>query len=248
MMTESTTTFIERKNRLFIVLGFSFLTNAIIAEFIGAKIFSLEGSLGVKPLNLQWGESTYNLDMTAGVILWPFVFILTDIINEYFGKKGVQRLSYLAVIMLVYSFIMVRLAMSLEGATWWLKGAKTQGIENMGSAFNAVFGQGLMIIVGSLVAFLIGQLIDALIFERIKRYTNDKMIWLRATGSTIVSQFIDSYVVLVIAFYIGGNYSLTWVLQVGTINYIYKLGMAIILLPLLYVIHNVIDKYLGKAH
>jgi uncharacterized integral membrane protein (TIGR00697 family) len=141
---------------------------------------------------------------------------------------------------------MVRLAMSLEGANWWLKGAKTQGIENMGSAFNAVFGQGLMIIVGSLVAFLIGQLIDALIFERIKRYTNDKMIWLRATGSTIVSQFIDSYVVLVIAFYIGGNYSLTWILQVGTINYIYKLGMAIILLPLLYVIHNVIDKYLGK--
>jgi uncharacterized integral membrane protein (TIGR00697 family) len=103
-----------------------------------------------------------------------------------------------------------------------------------------------MIIVGSLVAFLIGQLIDALIFEKIKRYTNDKMIWLRATGSTIVSQFIDSYVVLVIAFYIGGNYSLTWVLQVGTINYIYKLGMAIVLLPLLYVIHNLIDKYLGK--
>jgi uncharacterized integral membrane protein (TIGR00697 family) len=246
MLTESTTAFNERKNRLFIVLGFSFLTNAIIAEFIGAKIFSLEGSLGIQPLNLKWGDSTYNLDMTAGVILWPFVFILTDIINEYFGKKGVQRLSYLAVIMLVYSFIMVRFAMSLEGATWWLKGAKTRGIENMGSAFNAVFGQGLMIIVGSLVAFLIGQLIDALIFERIKRYTNDKMIWLRATGSTIVSQFIDSYVVLVIAFYIGGNYSLTWVLQVGTINYIYKLGMAIVLLPLLYVIHNLIDKYLGK--
>ena len=95
MMTESTTTFNERKNRLFIVLGFSFLTNAIIAEFIGAKIFSLEGSLGVKPLNLQWGDSTYNLDMTAGVILWPFVFILTDIINEYFGKKVIYFFHYL---------------------------------------------------------------------------------------------------------------------------------------------------------
>jgi len=244
----TSTVFSERKNRLFIVLGFSFLTNAIIAEFIGAKIFSLEGSLGVSPLNLKWGNSVYNLDMTAGVILWPFVFILTDIINEYFGKKGVQRLSYLAVIMLVYSFVMVRLAMSLEGASWWLQGAKTQGIENMGSAFNAVFGQGLMIIVGSLVAFLIGQIVDAVIFERIKRHTNDKMIWLRATGSTLVSQFIDSYVVLVIAFYIGGNYSLTWVLQVGTINYIYKLGMALLLLPLLYFIHNIIDRYLGKSH
>ena len=141
---------------------------------------------------------------------------------------------------------MVRLAMSLKGASWWLKGGQNQGIENMNSAFNAVFGQGLMIIVGSLIAFLIGQIIDALIFEKIKQHTQDKMIWLRATGSTIVSQFIDSYVVLVIAFYIGGNYSLTWVLQVGTINYIYKLGMAILLLPLLYVIHNLIDKYLGK--
>ena len=238
----------QRKNRLFIILGFTFLTNAIIAEFIGAKIFSVESTLGIAPLQITMGSSSYNLDMTAGVILWPFVFILTDVINEYFGKKGVQRLSYLAVIMLIYSFLMVRLAMSLEGASWWIEGSKTQGIEHMGKAFNAVFGQGLMIIIGSLVAFLIGQIVDALIFERIKRYTNDKMIWLRATGSTIVSQFIDSYVVLVIAFYIGGNYSLSWVLQVGTINYIYKLGMAIILLPLLYVIHNVIDKYLGKAH
>lgn len=246
MSNATPTVFSERKNQLFIVLGFSFLTNAIIAEFIGAKIFSLEGSLGISSLNLKWGDSTYNLDMTAGVILWPFVFILTDIINEYFGKKGVQRLSYLAVIMLIYSFLMVRLAMSLKGASWWLKGGQNQGIENMNSAFNAVFGQGLMIIVGSLVAFLIGQIIDALIFEKIKQHTQDKMIWLRATGSTIVSQFIDSYVVLVIAFYIGGNYSLTWVLQVGTINYIYKLGMAILLLPLLYVIHNLIDKYLGK--
>jgi hypothetical protein len=236
----------HKKNQLYIVLGFIFLTNAIIAEFIGAKIFSVEKTLGIAPLNLQWGNQTFNLDMTAGVILWPFVFILTDIINEYFGKEGVKKLSYLAVFMLVYSFIMVRIAMNLQGADFWIGSSQNQGISNMTNAFNSVFGQGLMIILGSLVAFLVGQITDAFIFTKIKERTQNKMVWLRATGSTAISQFIDSYVVLIIAFYFGGNYSLEWVLQVGTINYIYKLGMAVVLLPLLYVIHYGIDKYLEE--
>jgi uncharacterized integral membrane protein (TIGR00697 family) len=120
----------------------------------------------------------------------------------------------------------------------------------MSQAFNAVFGQGLMIILGSLVAFLIGQLVDAYIFKKLKDRTGDKFIWLRATGSTAISQFIDSYVVLVIAFYLGGNYDLLWVIQVGTLNYIYKLGMAVVLLPVLYGVHVQIDLYLGikKTH
>ena len=111
----------EKKNKLFIVLGFIFLTNAIIAEFIGAKIFSLEVSLGLDGANINLLGSTFNFDMTAGVILWPFVFILTDIINEYYGRNGVRKLSYLTVIMLIYSFVMVRIAMNLEGAEFWKK-------------------------------------------------------------------------------------------------------------------------------
>ena len=82
-----------------------------MAEFIGAKIFSLEKTLGISPLNLSLMGDTFNLDMTAGVLLWPFVFILTDVINEYYGPKGVRRLSYITVFMLIYSFIMVRIAM-----------------------------------------------------------------------------------------------------------------------------------------
>lgn len=236
----------QRRNQLFLILGFFFLTNAIVAEFIGAKIFSLEKTLGYKPAGISLLGDTFNLDMTAGVLLWPFVFILTDIINEYFGPKGVKRLSYIAVIMLVYSFIMVRIAISLEGADFWIFSGKNSGISNMKNAFDSVFGQGLMIILGSLVAFLIGQIVDAFIFAQIKKKSNNRFIWMRATGSTVVSQFIDSYVVLVVAFYLGGDYSLKWVLQVGTINYVYKLVMAVILLPLLYFLHGVIDRYLGK--
>ncbi len=238
----------EKKNKLFIVLGFIFLTNAIIAEFIGAKIFSLEVSLGLDGANINLLGSTFNFDMTAGVILWPFVFILTDIINEYYGRNGVRKLSYLTVIMLIYSFVMVRIAMNLEGAEFWKKSSEGKGIQNMGNAFDSVFGQGLWIILGSLVAFLIGQLVDSYIYSKLKDKTGDQLIWIRATGSTVVSQFIDSYVVLIIAFYIGGSYSFIWVLQVGTINYLYKLFMAVILLPLLIGIHKIIDNYLGLNH
>jgi uncharacterized integral membrane protein (TIGR00697 family) len=235
----------SRKNQLFLILGMIFLTNAIVAEFIGAKIFSLEKTLGIEPLGLNLFGDKFNFDMTAGVILWPFVFILTDLINEYFGKKGVQKLSWIAAGLLIYSFIAVRIAMWLDGADFWNVSGKSQGLNDMQQAFNAVFGQGLMIILGSLVAFVIGQMVDAFIFTKLKDKTGDKMVWLRATGSTVVSQFIDSYVVLVIAFYLGGKYDLIWVLQVGTLNYIYKLFMAIVLLPLLYFVHGIIDRYLG---
>lgn len=235
----------NRRNHLFLVLGFFFITNVIVAEFIGTKIFSLEKSLGWTPVQWNIFGDLFNLDMTAGVMLWPFVFILTDIINEYFGPKGVKRLSFLAAIMLVYSFVMIRFSMNLSGSDFWLRGGRIAGIQDMDNAYNAVFGQGLMIIIGSLVAFLVGQILDAIIFDRIKKVTQNKFIWLRATGSTLVSQLIDSYIVLIIAFYLSGTYSLKWVLQVGSLNYLFKLSMSFILLPLLYVIHFYIDRYLG---
>ena len=74
------------------------------------------------------------------------------------------------------------------------------------------------------------------------------MIWLRATGSTLVSQLVDSFVVLFIAFYLFANppWSFKQVVAVGIINYIYKFVVAIVLTPLLYLAHGIIDKYLGK--
>ena len=240
--------FDKRKNKLFLVLGTFFLTNAIVAEFIGAKIFSLEDTLGFNPVKITLFGETNSFNMTAGVILWPFVFIMTDIINEYFGKEGVRKLSYLTVIMLIYSFVMVRVAMGLNGADFWIGSGSKKGIADMSTAYNSVFGAGLMIIIGSLVAFLVGQMVDAFIFTKIKNKTNNKFIWLRATGSTVVSQFIDSYVVLIIAFYIGGIFSFKQVMAIGTINYIYKLIMSVVLLPLLYFVHGIIDRYLGKEN
>ncbi len=235
-----------KSNRLFLVLGSFFLTNAIVAEMIGTKIFSLENTLGISKAGIPLFGGTFNFDLTAGVMLWPVVFIMTDVINEYYGRKGVLKLSLIAVGMLIYSFFMIYGAMSLTGSDFWVKSNAGKGLENMGTAFNAVFGQGLFIIVGSLVAFLVGQVVDATVFRLVRSKTGHNMIWLRATGSTLVSQFIDSYVVLFIAFYWGADWPIEKVLMIGTGNYIYKLFMAILLLPVLYPVHKLIDRYLGK--
>ncbi len=236
----------NKYQNLFVFLGFLFLTNAIVAEIIGTKIFSLENSLGLPPASISIAGETFDFNLTAGVMLWPVVFILTDVINEYYGRKGVKKLSYLASGMLVYSFIMILVAINLKGADFWLKSRQEQGISEMDTAFNAILGQGLFIILGSLVAFLVGQMVDAFVFAQVRKRTGNNLIWLRATGSTLISQFIDSYVVLFIAFYWGADWSAETVLKIGTINYIYKLCVAILLTPVLYIVHAGIDQYLGK--
>lgn len=236
----------EKKSRLFLVLGFFFVTNALIAEFIGVKIFSLENTFGFDAV--RWNIMGFELSfqLSAGVILWPVVFIMTDLINEYYGRKGVRTLSYLTVIMLIYAFAMVFMAIGAKPADWWIASKVGSGLANFDIAYSQVFGQGLGIIIGSLVAFLVGQVVDAFIFQRLKRKTGENAIWLRATGSTLVSQMIDSFVVLYIAFGVWGNWPMEQIIAVGIMNYIYKVFMAFALLPLLYGAHKIIDRYLGK--
>jgi uncharacterized integral membrane protein (TIGR00697 family) len=237
----------DKKTILFYVLGTFFVANALLAEFIGVKIFSLEKWLGVEPLNLSFfGQTNLSFNLTTGVLLWPVVFIMTDIINEYFGRKGVRFMSFTAAILIGYAFMMVLFAIRLNPADFWIERETVYGILNMDLAFNTIFGQGLWIIIGSLIAFLIGQLVDVYVFHFLRAFTGSSKIWLRATGSTFVSQFIDSFVVLIIAFYFGAGWSLSLVLAIGVVNYIYKFIIAVILIPLLYVFHFLIDYYLGK--
>jgi len=111
------------KNRailLFVILSCFFVANTIVAEFIGSKIFSFEKLLGIDPLNITlFGVSDLGLNLTAGAILWPIVFIMTDIINEYYGRKAVRFLSYLAILIVFYAFFMVYGAIGLPANDWW---------------------------------------------------------------------------------------------------------------------------------
>src|SRR5512139_3421176 len=243
-MTASLT---SRPTRLFIVLAAFFSANAIIAEFVGVKIFALETTLGLPAFGWNLFGQSGSLSFTAGVLLWPIVFVMTDITNEYFGRRGVRFISFLAVGLICYAFLFAYLAIVLAPAAWWVTVNAERGVPDMQAAFANVFGQGLWTIGGSLVAFLVGQLIDVGIFHRIRAATGERWIWLRATGSTAVSQLVDSFVVLYVAFVLGPQqWPIGLFLAVGTVNYCYKMVMALLLSPLLYVARSQIERYLGK--
>ena len=236
----------HRGQRLFVVLAAFFVVNAVLAEFIGVKIFALEDTLGLKPFEWNLFGQTGSLNFTAGTLLWPIVFIMTDTVNEYYGRRGVRFISWLAVALILYGFLFAFAAIHLAPATWWKDAAQNQGVPDLQAAFSAIFGQGLWTIWGSVIAFLIGQLIDVTVFHRIRRSTGHRHVWLRATGSTAISQLIDSFVVLYIAFVLGPqHWKIDLFLAVGTLNYIYKMGAAIALIPLLYVARALIHSYLG---
>lgn len=225
----------SKRNSLFIFLSAIFLSTAIIAELIGNKIFSLEALLGIDPVRL-FGD--VNLNFSAGVIPWPIVFVMTDIINEFYGRSGVRRITLLTVIFIIYIFLILLVATKLPPSV---------DLYKHDEAFNIVFSQGMVMIVASLTAFLIGQILDSYVFYIIKRrWTSTKNIWIRAMGSNLFSQLIDSFIVLFIAFYLTGQMTFTQVLQIGVVAYSYKFLMSFVLLPVIYFSHYCIRRYLGK--
>lgn len=235
----------SRATRLFIVLSGFFIANALLAEFVGVKIFALEPTLGIAPLDWNLFGQSGSLSFTAGVLLWPVVFVMTDLVNEYFGPRGVRFISWLAVALIAYAFLAAYVAIELVPAAWWIETGKSHGVPDMQAAFSMIYGQGLWIIAGSIIAFLIGQLIDVLVFFRIRKTTGERWIWLRATGSTAVSQLIDSFVVLYIAFVLGPQqWPTNLFLAVGTVNYGYKLLLAFLMIPVIYAIRRLIEMYL----
>ncbi|HKE95770.1 MAG TPA: queuosine precursor transporter [Povalibacter sp.] len=237
----------SRATRLFVVLAAFLAVNALCAEFIGVKIFALEPTLGVGVFNWDLFGQTGSLSFTSGVLLWPFVFLMTDIINEYFGVRGVRFISWMTVALILYGFLAAYMSISLVPAEFWVSVNRDRGVPDMQAAFSNIFGQGMWTIAGSITAFLIGQLIDVAVFHRIRMLTGEKWIWLRATGSTLISQLIDSFVVLYIAFVIGPQkWPIPLFMAVATVNYAYKVLMAFLLIPLIYLLRRAIHAYLGE--
>jgi len=250
----------NKSSILFFVLGGFFITNALVAEFMGVKVFSLERTFGASSMSFSlFGESKLAFNLTTGVLLWPIVFVMTDVINEYFGKKGVRFLSYLTAGLIAYGFLMYLAAIYLPPADFWPTSHYSnpdlpaeeaavikEKVSDYNYAFKLIFGQGLWVIVGSITAFLIGQIVDVTVFHRIKKWTGEQKVWLRATGSTLVSQLIDSFVVTIIAFYIGADWSFPLVVAISLVSYCYKFLIAIIMTPVIYLAHFLIDRYLGK--
>lgn len=212
--------FKSRKDTVYVILAGIFITNAIVAELIGGKLIDVGSAV-----------------MSIGILPWPIVFITTDLINEYFGEKGVKKLSLITAGLIAYTFFVLFFAMKIPST----------GISSVTTEqFSAVFGQSQLIIVGSIAAFLASQLIDVTIFHFVKNRTGNKMIWLRSTGSTVVSQFFDSFIVLGIAFYLPGIMDFKTYVVSGLTGYTVKLIIAVLMTPMIYLGHYLIEKYIAK--
>lgn len=241
----------EKKSHLYLLLSAFFVGNAILAELTGAKIFSV-GEL-LRPLfgsGSNPPEWIFSMNMSIGVLIWPLVFITSDIMNEYFGRSGVRKVSFITAILIGYALLFLILANRMPPARFWLENNQADPAGNyfdINYAYQKVLGQGVNIILGSITAFLVSQLVDVYTFQYIKKFTQHRYLWLRATGSTVISQVIDSFIIIYVAFYLLGNWSLGEVLQVATIQYVYKVSLAILLTPAIYGMHWMIEKYLGNS-
>ena len=213
-----------KKEIAFMIMAGIFITSAIVAELISAKLVYM---------------GPYLAPMIAGIVPWPIVFLLTDVMNEYFGKQAVRRLSWITTGLIAFCFILVYIAVQLPAAkNSWLSDAE----------FAKAFGGSLWIMIGSICAFIVSQLLDVKLFHVFNKWTGGKMIWLRSTGSTVVSQLVDSFIVAFIGLYFSGAYPLKVVLILAITGYLTKLVFAACLTPFVYLMHYLAKGILGEKH
>jgi hypothetical protein len=220
-----------RRDRVFFVLTGFFVTNALIAEIIGGKLFEVPGlDLGLFALP--------QVVLSIGIVLWPVVFVTTDLLNEYYGVTAVRRLSFLTVALVAYAFLLLYLAKIVPTSQY-------SGVSH--EQFAAVASQSMWIIAGSIAAFLTSQLVDVLVFRYVRKRTGHRMLWLRATGSTAVSQLIDTFVVQSIGLWLPGVLTWTQFINGAMASYAYKLLIAVAITPVIYGVHHAIDRYLARS-
>ena len=222
---------ITRAQRLFVFCTAVFITALVVAEATAGKFFTVfDLPTGIVIFGVTFNE----VIMTAGVIAFPVTFIVTDLINEYYGKEGIRFVTFVGMAMIGFEFVLLYVAMAVPTAP-------VSPISD--EAFMDVFGATGRVIFGSMTAYLIGQLVDIHLFHRLRTLTAGRMLWLRATGSTLGSQFIDTFVVLGVAFW--GQLAFQEILAITLFNYAYKFIIAVVITPVIYLAHWCMDRYLA---
>lgn len=214
----------DKKARVFFVLAAINLTALIIANVIGVKLFQFEVDLGFGP---------FGVEHTAGMLAFPITFLLNDLINEFYGRKAARFVAWLSFWMALFGFVLISIARALP----ILEGIPGTADDK---SFELIFGGSALMTLSSIVAFLLGSLLDIAVFGFFKRVTGGRMVWLRATGSTVVSQLFDSFVITILFFQVaqgltGGEVaSFDFILRTALTGYILKFVIALILTPQVY--------------
>jgi uncharacterized integral membrane protein (TIGR00697 family) len=207
---------LDRKQRTFVFLTALFVAALITGDFVGGKFFVLFGR-----------------NFSAGIIPFPLTFVLTDVVNEFYGTHGARRLTYAGLAAAVFVWVVINIALALPTSS-------ESPIPD--AVFRGAFGTSSRLYVASLTAYVIGQLIDISLFQALRRVTGHRLLWLRATGSTVLSQLIDSLAVSFV--FLVGTRSLGFIVNNAANNYVGKLTMAVLLTPLIYLGHALFRRVL----
>ncbi|HVZ74778.1 MAG TPA: queuosine precursor transporter [Polyangia bacterium] len=209
----------DRKEKLFVVLTALFVAALVTGDFVGGKFFVVAGHT-----------------FSAGIVPFPLTFVLTDVVNEFYGTHGARRITIAGLVAAIFTWAVITLALHLPTSP-------ESPISD--AVFRSAFGTSARLYVASLTAYLIGQLLDIAIFHGLRRLTGHRLLWLRSTGSTVLSQVIDSVTVSFV--FLVGTKPTSFILGNAAHNYFGKLGMAILLTPLIYLGHAAFGRYFHVA-
>jgi len=236
-----------RRQTLMVWLCALFVGFFVTAELLGAKLWRFT-LFGLTPRHLGLDGSQFVA--TAGILAFPLTFILTDIINEYFGRRVVRLFTFSAIGVNLLLQVVVQAAIRVPTVSF------TEGLDagTLHQAYQLALGQSWAIVVASLIAFLIAQFLDVHAFSLLRRLSRGRWLWLRAQGSTVASQLVDTFVVIFLAFVVipslvptGQGVMRPWqAFEVSLTNYVYKFAIAVGITPLLYAVHGLVDLYLGQ--
>ncbi len=217
---------LDRRGILFLTLAAFFITSLVVGDLIGGKL------MGV-PL---FGEVRL---LSAGFIPFPITFLLTDLLNEFYGKRAARIVTFVGLGMAVFTLLVVTLAVA---APWHpvTQSADWQG--NTPAQYDAVFASGRRILIASMVAYIVAQLLDISLFHRLKQLTKGKMLWLRATGSTVASQLLDTIVIQWLVW--NENLDVPRLTSLIIFSWLGKLLIAVALTPLIYAGHAFVTRVL----
>jgi uncharacterized integral membrane protein (TIGR00697 family) len=218
---------LDNRSRLFVVLAGVFCTALVVGDILSVKLFEVH--LG--PIVSV---------MSVGIVLFPVTFVLTDTLNEFYGQKVARFVTWVGLGMALFAFAAIFVVLGIDWAPLTRAPDYRGTVE---SSFNNVFGGSQRILLASMAAYVIGQLIDIALFHLLKRRTHNRMLWLRATGSTVVSQLIDTVVFQSVAW--AGVLPPGVITGIIVASYSVKLLVAVGLTPIIYGVHALVERWLG---
>jgi uncharacterized integral membrane protein (TIGR00697 family) len=208
---------VDRRQRLFLWLLGLFVAALLTADLIGGKFFRFS----------LFGVGT--IDLSVGMLAFPLTFVMTDILNEFFGPARTRIVTYIGLGAAIFAFTLINVAIALP---------TSPESPLPGPTFATVFRNSGRLYVASLLAYLVGQLLDISLFTLLRRLTRHRMLWLRSTGSTLGSQLIDTLVVNFV--FLGGLKPLGFILGVIRDSYVIKIVVALALTPVIYAVHALV--------